>query len=41
MNANENVSIGIDLQEISIERVEPEASNREGGVVVEKHNFCK
>lgn len=40
MDANENVSISVDFQEISIQRVEPEAANREGRVVVEQHDLC-
>lgn len=39
MHAHENVSVGVDLQQVAEMRVEPQSADREGRVVVEKHDF--
>jgi hypothetical protein len=39
MNANEDVSVGVDFEEVAIERVKPETANGECWVVLEEKNF--
>jgi hypothetical protein len=39
MNAHENISVGIDLEEISVERVKPETADREARIVLKEKNF--
>jgi hypothetical protein len=39
MNANENVAVGIDFEEVAVERVKPETANWKCGVVLEQKNF--
>jgi hypothetical protein len=40
MNANQDISIGVDLQEVSKVCIEPEAANGKAWIVVEQHNLC-
>ena len=35
MAADEDVAVGVDLEEIPVERVEPQPADGEGGVVLE------
>jgi hypothetical protein len=39
MDANEDVSVGVDFEEVAIERVKPETANGECWVVLEEENF--
>lgn len=39
VNADENVSISVDLQEIAKVRIKPKAANWESWIVIEERNF--
>lgn len=41
MYTDENISIGVDLQQISIERIEPKAAHRERRIILELVNLFR